>query len=92
MVFMCVCCSFGLSLKGSVSKKDFISWDDTKIDDHKARLSRDDCNGSRVIVVDKNGCGDSLTVQGAIDMVPDWNTQRVKIYILPGIYRFVIVS
>lgn len=43
--------------------------------------------GSRVIVVEKNGRGDSVTVQGAVDMVPDSNSQRVKIYILPGIYR-----
>lgn len=42
---------------------------------------------SRVIVVDKNGGGDSVTVQGAVDMVPDSNSQRVKIFILPGIYR-----
>lgn len=42
---------------------------------------------SRVIVVDQNGRGDSFTVQGAIDMVPNSNSQRVKIYILPGIYR-----
>ncbi|CAN6994513.1 unnamed protein product [Brassica oleracea var. botrytis] len=44
-------------------------------------------DGSRVIVVEKNGRGDSVTVQGAVDMVPDSNSQRVKIYILPGIYR-----
>lgn len=44
-------------------------------------------NVSRVIVVDKNGGGDSVTVQGAVDMVPDYNSQRVKIFILPGIYR-----
>lgn len=48
-----------------------------------------DNNMSRVIVVDKNGSGDSLTVQGAIDMVPDFNSHRIKIYVLPGIYRCV---
>ncbi|KDP39260.1 hypothetical protein JCGZ_01017 [Jatropha curcas] len=69
--------------------KGFISWDDMKVDgEDRARLSyRDSYNRSRIIVVDKNGGGDSLTVQGAIDMVPEYNTQRVKIYILPGIYR-----
>ncbi|XP_010449917.1 PREDICTED: pectinesterase QRT1-like [Camelina sativa] len=41
----------------------------------------------RTIVVDKNGRGDSVTVQGAVDMVPKSNSQRVKIFILPGIYR-----
>ncbi|XP_060673415.1 pectinesterase QRT1-like [Ziziphus jujuba] len=40
-----------------------------------------------VIVVDTNGGGNFSTVQGAIDMVPEHNTQRVKIYILPGTYR-----
>ncbi|KAK4484763.1 hypothetical protein RD792_007357 [Penstemon davidsonii] len=40
----------------------------------------------KVIVVDKSGRGDSVTVQGAVDMVPEQNTQRVKIQILPGIY------
>ena len=44
-------------------------------------------NASRVIVVDKRGRGDSVTVQGAVDMVPNSNSQRVKILILPGVYR-----
>lgn len=47
-------------------------------------------NASRVIVVDKNGGGDSVTVQGAVDMVLDSNSQRVKIFILPGIYRLTL--
>ncbi|KAK9939812.1 hypothetical protein M0R45_016497 [Rubus argutus] len=67
----------------------YISWDDLKVDDQKIGLnSRDEQqNGTCFIVVDKNGGGDSTTVQGAVDMVPQHNTQRVKIYILPGIYR-----
>ncbi|CAH2069812.1 unnamed protein product, partial [Thlaspi arvense] len=48
-------------------------------------------NMSRVIVVDKKGRGDSVTVQGAVDMVPDSNSQRVKIFILPGIYREKVI-
>ncbi|KAL0734815.1 hypothetical protein Bca4012_011025 [Brassica carinata] len=48
-------------------------------------------NESRVIVVDKRGRGDSVTVQGAVDMVPDSNSQRVKILILPGVYREKVV-
>ncbi|BBH02158.1 Pectin lyase-like superfamily protein [Prunus dulcis] len=69
--------------------KNYISWADLKVDEQKEGLnSRNELvNGSRVIVVDKNGGGDSLTVQGAVDMVPEQNTDRVKIYILPGIYR-----
>ncbi|KAF8095284.1 hypothetical protein N665_0338s0037 [Sinapis alba] len=48
-------------------------------------------NESRVIVVDKNGRGDSDTVQGAVDMVPQNNSQRVKIFILPGMYREKVI-
>ncbi|KAK6229844.1 Pectinesterase [Theobroma cacao] len=73
--------------------KNFISWDDMKVDEHNlARVSsRVDYNQSRVIVVDKNGGGDSVTVQGAIDMVSEGNKHRVKIYILPGIYREKVI-
>ncbi|CAM8931252.1 unnamed protein product [Rhodiola kirilowii] len=42
---------------------------------------------SSVIVVDQNGGGNSVSVQGAVDLVPDNNSERVKIFILPGIYR-----
>ncbi|KAL0646567.1 hypothetical protein Bca4012_044858 [Brassica carinata] len=48
-------------------------------------------NASRVIVVDKRGRGDSVTVQGAVDMVPNSNSQRVKILILPGVYREKVI-
>ncbi|KAJ0102802.1 hypothetical protein Patl1_03971 [Pistacia atlantica] len=66
----------------------FISWDDMRVDIQRGGLSvGENSNHSRVIVVDKDGGGHSVTVQGAIDMVPDNNSQRVKIYILPGIYR-----
>ncbi|KAF5461176.1 hypothetical protein F2P56_020994 [Juglans regia] len=71
--------------------KNYISWGDLKVDEKKVAsglIVGDDKYGQRqVIVVDKNGRGDSLTVQGAVDMVPENNTQRVKIYIHPGIYR-----
>lgn len=70
----------------------FITWDDLKIDGFSnisgARTDRDSNNGSRVIVVDQNGKGDVLTVQEAVDMVPDNNKRRIKIHILPGLYRF----
>ncbi|KAH6778628.1 Pectin lyase-like superfamily protein [Perilla frutescens var. hirtella] len=68
------------------AQRDFITWEDLKLHDQSATLD----NGgdrSRVIVVDQNGGGDSVTVQGAIDLVPENNLQRVKIHILPGIYR-----
>ncbi|KAB1203837.1 Pectinesterase QRT1 [Morella rubra] len=74
---------------GDVSAKNYITWDDMKVDEHKAGLNIRDTGDeqSRVIVVDRNGGGDSRTVQGAVDMVPEHNTQRVKINILPGLYR-----
>lgn len=70
---------------------DFITWEDMKVDLKKQRLDlRDGYNTSRVIVVDQSGKGDSFTVQGAVDMVPMHNSERVKIYVLPGIYRCAI--
>lgn len=74
---------------GDVSAKNYITWDDMKVDEHKAGLNIRDTGDeqSRVVVVDRNGGGDSRTVQGAVDMVPEHNTQRVKINILPGLYR-----
>ena len=53
---------------------------------------RNEYNFSNVIVIYINGSGHSRTVQGAIDMVPKQNTERVKIYILPGICRSVYVK
>ncbi|CAM6099791.1 unnamed protein product [Calypogeia fissa] len=38
------------------------------------------------VTVDQNGSGDFTTVQGAIDAVPESNTQRVVIRIFPGTY------
>lgn len=46
---------------------------------------------SAVIVVSKDGRGDSLTVQGAVDLVPDLNTRRIKIFVSPGVYREKVV-
>ncbi|KAL1200498.1 Pectinesterase QRT1 [Cardamine amara subsp. amara] len=56
-----------------------------------ANANANAANSSRVIVVDKNGGGDSVTVQGAVDMVPVSNSERVKIFILPGIYREKVI-
>jgi len=63
-----------------------ITWDDFMVDEEGTTSNV----GGRVIVVDQSGNGDSTTVQAAVDMVPQNNTQRVKIYIYPGVYRFVI--
>nr|GEX04640.1 pectinesterase QRT1-like [Tanacetum cinerariifolium] len=87
------------------SMRKYITWDDIKIQDenyrdHNKLAQRfgsgnvNDDDGSttyRVIVVDQNGRGDSLTLQGAVDMVPLNNSIRVKIYILPGFYREKVI-
>ncbi|EYU27427.1 hypothetical protein ABFS82_13G159400 [Erythranthe guttata] len=69
----------------------YITWNDFKVDyhDHGRLLPvGDSVNLDKVIiVVDKNGSGDSFTVQGAVDMVREHNAHRVKIHILPGVYR-----
>ncbi|XP_027368611.1 pectinesterase QRT1-like [Abrus precatorius] len=63
--------------------RNFITWDDFMVNEHGIASN----GGGRVIVVDQSGNGDSTTVQGAVDMVAENNTQRVKIYIYPGTYR-----
>lgn len=70
-----------------------ITWDDMKVDLNKNEFIRSRSSSSsssslkRVIVVDQNGKGDSISVQGAVDKVPSNNLQRVIIYIHPGTYR-----
>ena len=78
--------------KSQAYTMNYITWEDMKVDLQKERLDlREEQNRSRVIVVDHNGKGASVTVQGAVDMVPLLNSQRVKVYIHPGIYRFVCI-
>ncbi|XP_019054854.1 PREDICTED: pectinesterase QRT1 [Nelumbo nucifera] len=80
---------FGFSVSSESPMDNFITWDDLNVKKNWDRLNLNDrFNSSRVIVVSKDGTGDSLTVQGAVDLVPLHNTLRVKILILPGIYRF----
>lgn len=72
-------------------RRNFITWDDLKVDWQKAWLdTRESVNRTRLIIVDKNGGGHSSTVQGAVDLVPENNSERVKIYILPGVYRCLL--
>lgn len=68
--------------------RNYISWEDLQVDEQRLTLKRHD--DVRVIIVNKYGWGHSKTVQGAVDMVPDNNKHRVKIYIYPGVYRSVI--
>ncbi|XP_020210209.1 pectinesterase QRT1-like [Cajanus cajan] len=69
---------------GDIVARNFITWEDFMVDEDGIAYSD---VGGRVIVVDQSGNGDSTTVQGAVDMVPHNNTQRVKIFIYPGTYR-----
>ncbi|XP_073159067.1 pectinesterase QRT1-like [Henckelia pumila] len=68
-------------------RKDYITWDDLIIEEYSFDFREYVGKQQKVLLVDKNGRGDSLTVQGAVDMVPENNAERVKIHILPGIYR-----
>ncbi|XP_061345990.1 pectinesterase QRT1 [Gastrolobium bilobum] len=70
---------------GNGGVRNFISWEDLQVDEQSLALKSN--NEVRVIMVDQHGRGHSKTVQGAVDMVPNQNKQRVKIYIYPGIYR-----
>ncbi|XP_016505579.1 pectinesterase QRT1-like isoform X2 [Nicotiana tabacum] len=70
------------------STQRYITWDDIKVDSSSLDLTNERSRKSQgVIVVDQNGNGDSVTVQGAVDIVPIHNSQRVKIFIRPGTYR-----
>ncbi|KAE9614744.1 putative pectinesterase [Lupinus albus] len=69
--------------------RNYISWEDLQVDERRLELKSHD--EFKVIVVDQHGKGHSKTVQGAVDMVPNHNTQRVKIYIYPGVYRSVVL-
>ncbi|GER32853.1 pectin lyase-like superfamily protein [Striga asiatica] len=72
-------------------RRNYITWRDLKMEGPPRNFPLRDIGGNNrnklVIVVDKYGRGDSFTVQGAVDMVPENNVQRVKIHILPGVYR-----
>ncbi|KAL0362913.1 UNVERIFIED_CONTAM: Pectinesterase QRT1 [Sesamum calycinum] len=71
--------------------RNYITWNDLNVDDHRSPL-RESGYQKRVIVVDVNGRGDSVTVQGAVDMVPENNTERVKIHVLPGVYSDDLIA
>ncbi|XP_031486457.1 pectinesterase QRT1-like [Nymphaea colorata] len=68
---------------------DYISWDDLNIYDSSLGKMQEWGNREkgRVIVVAKGGERDTTTVQGAVDLVPHGNNQRVKIFIQSGVYR-----
>ncbi|KAI4366191.1 hypothetical protein MLD38_022101 [Melastoma candidum] len=75
-------------LGSALMTKDYISWDDMRVSNPRRERTNLRQVPSKVIVVDGSGYGgDSFTVQGAIDMVPEGNSDRVKIVIRPGTYR-----
>lgn len=70
----------------------YITWDDIKVDYNSLDLTNERSRKSQgVIVVDQHGNGDSITAQGAVDMVPLHNSQRVRIFIRPGTYRYFLL-
>lgn len=69
--------------------RNLISWEDLSIEKYLGKSGSNETDQGRVIVVSKDGKGDSKTVQGAVDLVPLWSKERVKIIILPGVYRSV---
>ncbi|XP_042478173.1 pectinesterase QRT1-like [Macadamia integrifolia] len=74
--------------QGDYLSNNYITWNDFTIDEYYTRFNSTLVyNSTQVIVVAKDGSGDSLTVQGAVDMIPLDNEKRVKIFIQPGIYR-----
>ncbi|KAG6405266.1 hypothetical protein SASPL_132853 [Salvia splendens] len=79
-------CILILFLATAQAQPTFISWGDLRLGGARSTLGNGD-DRSKVIVVSQNGSGDSLTVQGAVDLVPVNNIHRVKIHILPGVYR-----
>lgn len=79
---------FGLILISEMVLSSYISWEDLKVEGESLR-PQSAAETKRVIVVDQTGKGDCLSVQAAVDLVPHHNPHRLKIYILPGLYRFI---
>ncbi|CAN4103935.1 unnamed protein product [Withania somnifera] len=75
-------------LTSKLEAQRYVTWDDIRVKSNTLDLANEEsrkCQG--IIVVDSYGNGDSVTVQGAIDMIPLHNSKRIKIFIRPGIYR-----
>lgn len=45
---------------------------------------------SRWLVVSQDGTGDFSTVQGAVDFIPDYNQNRITIFIKNGLYEEIV--
>ncbi|OVA12003.1 Pectinesterase [Macleaya cordata] len=84
ILFVLFSTQLALSAEDESPPSNFITWEDLRV--NFTNLSNGEKHNT-VIVVAKDGTGDSRTIQGAVNMVPDHNTKRVKIVILPGIYR-----
>ncbi|KAF6145062.1 hypothetical protein GIB67_013413 [Kingdonia uniflora] len=82
-------CSCDDKNDGSEARK-YISWKDMDVDwryDEKHGGVLKNGRSDQVIVVDKNGHGNTTTVQGAVNLVPEGNNKRIKIFINAGTYR-----
>ncbi|KAK6934582.1 Pectinesterase, catalytic, partial [Dillenia turbinata] len=83
---------FWVNFHGGFCENTYITWDDMEITwKWPGWYFRNNFDQSRVLIVNKYGFGHSETVQGAVDMVPENNSKRVKIYISPGIYREKVI-
>lgn len=80
-------------LASKLEAQPYVTWDDIKVNSNALDLNEEGyIKSQRVIVVDQNGNGDSVTVQGAIDTVPINNSDRIKIFIRPAIYRYLYIE
>ncbi|XP_058068865.1 pectinesterase QRT1 [Magnolia sinica] len=91
VLFIIFSTQMGICYSDIFPSQNFISWRDLSMDKYLGKLNLNNKAQGRVIVVAKDGTGDSRTVQGAVDLVPDGNKERVKIFILPGIYREKVI-
>ncbi|WOK92286.1 hypothetical protein Cni_G00977 [Canna indica] len=92
--FMAFLVSHVAVCQGAGPRRSFISWSDITIGNYRYEnvfKGVEDSDGSQVLFVSKNGGGDSTTVQGAVDKIPDGNSRRVKILISPGVYNEKVV-
>eukprot|EP01018_Ginkgo_biloba_P003743 Gb_32012 [translate_table: standard] len=71
----------------------YTSWEDLNVEplDSQVQMLSWYNHNRKVLIVAKDGSGHSRTVQGAVDLVPHGNRQRVKILIRAGIYREKVV-
>jgi pectinesterase len=91
LLFFVFSMAFHTGLSHGNQSSQYITWEDLSIEKYSSQMGvSKDQTGGRIIIVSKDGHGNSRTVQDAINMVPDGNSERVKIIIYPGVYRQVV--